>query len=272
MPVSFSIRKPGLDRHKNFTPGKPFFCSHVGLYCTLLLLFIALGLAPRSHPFSRGIAGAMGKGALIGPFVLIATAGVFWPQIQYGWEEIRLGGAERHIKPNGPDKKTADFIESMGSRVLPRRDRIAVSCKPYLDGRNPNKACAALQIFTTLRASSAGPSATFPLQKDSERFVAELDQMVSDNFSHWTLFRNSDGYRDISLYLSLLPSPEGTRLFKEVASSTAQNGHALICIAWRRDPADMDFLFPFMIGESMEAGETPKSQLARRQCARTCPA
>jgi hypothetical protein len=194
----------------------------------------------------------MRKGVLIAALVLVAI-GACWPQLEYAWEEVCLRMAEHHIKANGPDKETAELIESMPDRVLPRRDNLVALCRPYLDGRDPVKACAALQIFWTLRR----PSTALPVQGAFARFDANLDKLVMDNFSHWTLFRNSDSYRDISLYLSLLPSPQGTNCLKEIASSTRQNGQALICVAWRRDPADMDFLLPFMLEDSMEALSLP---------------
>ncbi len=229
------------------------YSTHLGFYCSALLSLLFGVVHWRSVPRSRST--VVAQVALAAGFLLIGIAAIE-PQLRCAWEDVRLWSAERRIRAIGPDTKMADFLERMGKRTLPMRARLVALCAPYLDGREPMKACAALEIFGTLRKCSTPPSGAKG-NEESARFVADLDQLVLDSFSRWQLFRDRNGYRDISLYLSLMEPADSKPRLKEIARQVSSNGQALICIAWQRDPADMDFLMPFMLANSHAAASLP---------------
>lgn len=234
------------------------FSTHLGFYGSALGAVVAGMLSWSRVRTRKGAGQGIVVATAIGAVTATAATIFLWGQIILGWQAIGLRMTEHRFKRSGPDAEGAAFIQHVACpALLPRRDHLVSLCAPSLDGRQPEQACAALQIFWSLRGCSEHFQTTTPRDHDSVRFLEKLDQLVMDNFPHWMRFKNGNGYRDIALYLSLLKTPESKEHLKEIARRTNNNEQVLICIAWRKDPADMDFLLPFMLDDSRPAAALP---------------
>jgi hypothetical protein len=88
-------------------------------------------------------------------------------------------------------------------------------------------------------------------------FFAKLDAVVLGRFSRFKSLHNDAVYKSLSLYLGCSHSAEARRQLKEIAKTAKDNEQTLICLAWHRNPADMDFLLPFMLADSPAASSLP---------------
>jgi hypothetical protein len=94
-------------------------------------------------------------------------------------------------------------------------------------------------------------------EKDNANFFTNLDAVVLGHFSYFKSLHNDGVYKSLSLYLGVSHSAEARTQLKEIAETTKNNEQTLICLAWHRDPADMDFLLPFMLADSPASSNLP---------------
>jgi hypothetical protein len=88
-------------------------------------------------------------------------------------------------------------------------------------------------------------------------FWAELDRAVLASIPHFHAMDNPGVFHNLSLYLGVSPSPDSGKELLRIARETTEKEQALICLAWHRDPKDMDSLLPFMLEDSPAAGSLP---------------
>jgi hypothetical protein len=162
------------------------------------------------------------------------------------------------LKTSGPDFEIAQFISMERDSAWLRRDTFFTLSRGYLDDTNAAKVSGALDIFYRLRGYQpmewiGGPT----FEEVNTNFFAKLDEVVLGHFSYFKSLHNDDVYERLSLYLGCSRSAEAHRQLREIANSTKNNEQTLICLAWQRNPADMDFLLPFMLADSPAASNLP---------------
>jgi hypothetical protein len=162
------------------------------------------------------------------------------------------------LKTYGPDFEMAQFISMEGDSAWARREVFFTLSRRYLDDTNATKVSGAIDIFYRLRGYQpmewiGGPT----FEEVNTNFFAKLDGVMLGHFSHFKSLHNDDVYNSLSLYLGCSHSAEARRQLREIANSTKNNEQTLICLAWHRNPADMDFLLPFMLADSPAASSLP---------------
>jgi hypothetical protein len=168
-----------------------------------------------------------------------------------------------HIKGHGPDEDTAQFIATERVASWERREEIAGATIPYLKSKESAKVAGALAVLYRLRAYGpmqdligAGGSAWEQKYKPGP-FWAKLDQHVMASCEHVHSLGDPKAFHNLALYLGVSTSPESGRELLKIASETPEKEQALICLAWHRDPKDMDSLLPFMLKEAGAAWNLP---------------
>jgi len=97
-------------------------------------------------------------------------------------------------------------------------------------------------------------------ESDNAAFFADLDKQVYPQLDHFRELKSDRVYHALALYLGMSRSPQAKRELLEIARNPFAAGakeQALICLAWHRDPADMDTLLPFMLEDSPAAQNLP---------------
>lgn len=161
------------------------------------------------------------------------------------------------LKTYGPDHEIVRFIAT-NEGAWARRDIFFTLTRSYLDDTNATKVSGALDIFYRLRGYQpmewiGGPN----FEEVNADFFAKLDAVVLGHFSHFKSLHEDDVFKSLSLYLGVTRSAEARRQLKEIADSTKNNEQSLICLAWHKNPTDMDFLLPFMLADSRAASSLP---------------
>ena len=166
------------------------------------------------------------------------------------------------IRVTGPDEDAAQFI-AMAPFSWEKRNEIAQVTVPYLTNQLPAKAAGALAVLYRLRAYrpmndiiGAGGSAWEQKDKPAP-FWSELDRAVLAGVPHYHTLNDPRVFHNLSLYLGVVPSADSSTELLRIATETAAKEQALICLAWHRDPKDMDSLLPFMLTESVAAWNLP---------------
>src|SRR5205823_7083427 len=94
-------------------------------------------------------------------------------------------------------------------------------------------------------------------RKEHAAFFAHLDQSVHARLDHYHRLNDGKAYHELALYLGVAPSKEAKRELLRLARETPAKEQALICLAWHRDPEDMNDLLPFMLEDSPAAWPLP---------------
>lgn len=168
-----------------------------------------------------------------------------------------------HIKRYGPDDDTAQFIATERSSSWERREEIADATIPYLKSKDPDDVAGALAVLCRLRGCcpmhdviGTGGS-TWEQKYKPGPFWARLDQQVTASFEHVHALRNAKAFHNLALYLGVSPSADAKQELLRIANETPEKEQAVICLAWHRDPKDMDCLLPFMLEDSCAARSLP---------------
>jgi len=161
------------------------------------------------------------------------------------------------LKTFGPDHEIAQFI-STEPDAWARRDVFFSLIRSHLDGTNAALVSGALDVLYRLRGYQpmewiGGPT----FEEVNTNFFAGLDAAVLGHLSHFKSLHNDDVYKFLSEYLGVTHAAEARQQLKEIANATKNNEQTLICLAWHRNPADMDFLLPFMLADTPAAPSLP---------------
>src|ERR1039458_7881971 len=144
------------------------------------------------------------------------------------WDEL-LNVVVTHIKRDGPDADAAQFISMAHDHAWARRTETVKLVAPFLSDKSPDKVAGAIEVLYRFRGyrpmEYIGDFAS-----DNAAFFADLDKQV---------------YPALPLYLGMSRTPQAKRELLEIARGPFPAGakeQALICLAWHRDPSDMDTL------------------------------
>jgi len=174
------------------------------------------------------------------------------------WDEL-LNVTLIHIKRDGPDSDAAQFISMAHDYAWARREEIATHVSPFLTNQSPDKVAGAIEVLYRLRSYS-------PLESIGDfesRYAAlfgDLDKLVYPHFEHFRELKNDRVYHALALYLGVSRTPQAKHELLEIARSpfaASAKEQALICLAWHRDPGDMNALLPFMLEDSPTARSLP---------------
>jgi hypothetical protein len=165
------------------------------------------------------------------------------------WDEL-LDTTEHRLKTKGPDRDIAQFLATTPA-MWERREAFFALSRDYIDGSDAAKVSGALEILYRLRGYRpmewiGGPS----FEEANADFFHKIDRVVFEHFPHFKSLQNDDVYNSLSLYLGTASSAEARRQLKEIAEATTHNEQTLICLAWQRNPEDMEFLLPFMLADT----------------------
>ena len=165
---------------------------------------------------------------------------------------------EKHLRTVGPDHEVAQFVSTDIYYAWPRRDVFFTLSRSYLDGTNVTRVAGAIDVLCRFRGFRPdGPVGIRSFEEVNTNFFAKLDAAVLGHFSHFKSLHNDEVYDRLSLYLGCAHSAEARRQLREIVSSTKNNEQALICLAWHHNPADMDFLLPYMLADTPASRSLP---------------
>ena len=174
------------------------------------------------------------------------------------WDEL-LNVVVTHVKRDGPDSNTAQFISMAPHQVWARRTEVVELVSPFLADKNSDKVAGAIEVLYRFRcyrpASHLGDS-----ESEHAPFFADLDKEGYQHFDHFRELKSAGVYRTLALYLGVSRTPRAKRELLAIARSPIAAGakeQALIGLAWHRDRADMDTLLPFMLEDSPAARSLP---------------
>jgi hypothetical protein len=175
------------------------------------------------------------------------------------WDKL-LDTTVQHIKTSGPDADVAQFISMTTEAAWRRREEMVAILTPYLGDQNPKNVAGALATlvwFRGHRPMGGIGDVDERFRKEHAVFFAGLDQSVHARLDHFHRLNDGKAFHSLALYLGNAPSKEAKRELLRLARETSAKGQALICLAWHRDPEDMNDLLPFMLEDSQAAPHLP---------------
>ncbi len=176
------------------------------------------------------------------------------------WDEL-LDVVVTHIERDGPDADAAQFISMAQGHSWARREEMIKRVGPFLADTSPDKVAGAIEILYRFRAYSPMEYlGGFESESNNAAFFADLDKQVYPRFDHFRKLKSDRVYHALALYLGVSRTPQAKGELLGIARSPFAVGakeQALICLAWHRDPADMDTLLPFMMEDSRAARLLP---------------
>lgn len=177
------------------------------------------------------------------------------------WDDL-IDVTIRHIKTHGPSLDAAQFLSLAHSHAWARRTDIADEVIPYLSADDPGQVAPAIDILFRLRGyrpfNYIGDIRDF--ETANEAFYARLDKAVFDALDHLHSLRSDSVLKTLALYVVSCKTAEARReLLRIIKSPVAHNAReqALICLAWYSDPADMDLLYRYMLGDRAAGHSLP---------------
>ena len=162
------------------------------------------------------------------------------------------------IQREGPDYESAEFL-GYNDRAWARRTEMVKLVAPFLGDKEPAKVAGAIQAFYRFRGYR-------PMQyigdfaSNNAAFFADLDKQMYAQLEHFRELKSNAVYKALALYLGIAPSAQAKRELLAIVRSpfvTTAKEQALICLAWHRDPTDMETLLLFMLEDSQAARSLP---------------
>ena len=187
----------------------------------------------------------------IGTIVILLIAGTTGDANPTLWDKL-IDVALQHIKTNGPDAETGQFIGMARHHAWSRRQEFVDLVIPYLKGKDTDKAAGAVDILHWLRIYRP-EHYLGDFEKENHDFFFRADKIVYGQLEHLHSLENDQVYHRLAIYLGCSPTAEAKRHLLRIADSPIAKDakeQALICLAWHRDPKDMEILLPYMLEDS----------------------
>ena len=198
------------------------------------------------------------KQLLIGVTLVLLLSGPVLAQKATLWNKL-IDVAIQHIKEDGPDAETGQFISVARHHAWSRRDELVNIVVPHLQGTAPGEVAGAVAVLSWVR-SYRPMSYVGDWEKRHHEFLARIDEAVYGQIEHFHSLKSDAVYHRLALFLGSSATGDAKRHLLRIARSPAAKSakeQALICLAWHRDPKDMDSLLPFMLKESDAAWNLP---------------
>jgi len=195
---------------------------------------------------------------IIGTIVMLLIAGTTCAADPTLWDKL-IDVAIQHIKTNGPDAETGQFISLARHHAWSRRQDFVDLVVPHLKGKDPEKVAGGVAVLHWLRTYHP-MSYCGDFEKDNKEFFAKLDKIVYGQLDHLHSLKSDQVYHRLALYLGCSPTAEAKRHLLRIADSPiakSSREQALICLAWHRDPKDMEALLPYMLEDSHASRSLP---------------
>src|SRR5439155_666655 len=156
---------------------------------------------------------------------------------------------KKSLAPRIPSDIRVYFILVATARdeAWPRRKEMVKAVGHFLTNESPDKVAGALQVLYRFRGYRpmsvdrlGGPG---DFETENAAFLADLDKQVYPHFDRFRQFKSDPVDRALALYLGVSRTPQAKRELLQIAGTPSGAGakdQALICLAWHRDPADMD--------------------------------
>jgi len=191
---------------------------------------------------------------------MMALAGLLWiagASAAPLWAKL-LDATERHIELQGPDSDTARFISLAGEVAWEDREHLLKLTERYLDSDNPGSVAGAIEVLYRLHGyhplQRIGAS-TFE-EKNADYFSV-LDKAILDHVPHAIALNNDDVFRTLALYLGTSKARGAHEALLKIVALAGDNEQVAICLAWHRDPSDMEVLLPLMLRDTPVAASLP---------------
>jgi len=190
------------------------------------------------------------------PDLQTATATTLWDKL--------IDTTIQHVKTSGPGADVAHFISMAREPAWRRREELVALLTPYLRDQKPKNVAGALATLLWLRGhrpmggiGSGDDTPEERFRKQHAAFFAALDHTVHAGFDHFHRLNDAKVFHELALYLGNAPSKEAKRELLRLARETPAKEQALICLAWHRDPKDMNDLLSFMLEDSPASRALP---------------
>lgn len=164
--------------------------------------------------------------------------------------------AMEHVRKNGPDSDVAQFVSMSGHAAWLRRNDFVRLVAPFLKDNDPAKVGGAIEVLYRLHCYRP-MSYLGDFEKDNAEFLSGLDRLIFAEFEHFNTLTNNGLYHSMALYLGASPSELSSRELRRIIADTSDHEQTLICLAWHRNPKDMEFLFPYMLENTPASRSLP---------------
>jgi hypothetical protein len=164
------------------------------------------------------------------------------------------------ISKNGPNAETASFVSRSMDVFWPRRNELLRATAPFVESQETATVAAALGILYRLRSFQPMQGLGYDQKKwetDNRELFDQVDASVLPRLDRLLAFRDGTLLRTLALYLGVSASPASKAALLQIAKNPSASEQALICLAWHRDPKDLDSLLPFLLEGGSEAATLP---------------
>ena len=164
------------------------------------------------------------------------------------------------ISKNGPNAETASFVSRSMDVFWPRRNELLRATAPFVESQETATVAAALDILYRLRSFQPMQGLGYDQKKwetDNRALFDQVDASVLPRLDRLLAFRDGTLLRTLALYLGVSLSPASKAALLQIAKDPSASGQALICLAWHRDPKDLDSLLLFLLEGGSEAASLP---------------
>lgn len=173
------------------------------------------------------------------------------------WKEL-LTIVEQRIKRQGLDEDTVQFVSFAEEQAWADREKLFALTRGYLTDRRAETVGSAYALLARLRGfDRSGPVGVVSFEEKNAGFFGSLDQAAVGSLDHAISLHDDAALRGAALYFGSSASPRAGEMLRKIVASAKDKGQALICLAWHRDPADMDFLLPYMLEDTDAASHLP---------------
>ena len=190
----------------------------------------------------------------------LALAGLLWMASTPAaplWTEL-MATTERHVETHGPDSETADFLARAGDRAWKEHDTLFRLTGRFLGSDDPAVVAGAFEVLYRLRGYRPlewiGPPS---FEEVNAGYFSALDRAALDHLGHAMALGDDRVFGSAALFLGISRGPGTHEALRKIVGLAPGNEQAATCLAWRRDPTDMEILLPIMLGDSRGASSLP---------------
>lgn len=168
--------------------------------------------------------------------------------------------ALQEIHDVGPTTETAHFLARNIDLIWTHKEELLKTIAPYLSSTDEMQCGAALRVIHVMRGESTrgiNLSWQFQTAENRQELQIQLDDLILSNLNRLLQLKNSESLHKLAQYLGSSNLPEFKSALHKLVTNPQVSEQALICLTWHQDPADMDFLLPFMLQEKPGASSLP---------------
>lgn len=166
----------------------------------------------------------------------------------------------QEIHDSGPTTETAQFLARNIDLIWIHKEELLKVMAPYLSSTDELHCGAALKVISVMRSHSPIEiklSWQFQTPEKRQPLQIQLDDLILSNLKRLLQLKNSESLHELARYLGIITLPEFKSTLYQLATNPEVSEQALISLTWHHDPADLDFLLPFMLQDKPGARLLP---------------